>query len=326
MSIPLKAVTGAVPLTVSLTLALGTGVAEARPLPVRSAAGSGEATASPMQDPMGEGEVPKRAVRARSALSADVGRARRAEAQTRYTKASSAVRPARPARRAGRAERGRTLHTRLGRAELSDRMRAAQRQAVRRQRTQMVRRWEARAARAVRYATWQIGTPYVWGGNGRGGFDCSGLTQQAWRHAGIKLPRVAADQFQRTRPHVPVNRLRPGDLVFFHGLGHVGIYAGKGLFIHSPHTGRTVTFERLRGWYRTHYVGAARPGWVPLPELPPAPPTATRSQPRSEPPPRVRPGPPEAQPDTTEGRPNTNETGYDASESETALSEMTDQS
>ncbi|MFC4910419.1 C40 family peptidase [Actinomadura gamaensis] len=140
-----------------------------------------------------------------------------------------------------------------------------------------MRRWQARAEQAVRFATWQIGRPYVWGGSGPRGFDCSGLTQQAWRHAGVKLPRVAADQYRVTRPHVPINRLRPGDLVFFHGLGHVGIYAGKGLFIHSPHTGRTVTFERLRGWYRANYVGAARPGWVPLPHLPPAPPAGADS-------------------------------------------------
>ncbi|WP_147341164.1 C40 family peptidase [Actinomadura logoneensis] len=166
------------------------------------------------------------------------------------------------------ARAGQAQHGRLGRAELAARMLAARRRAVRRQRALLVRRWEARAARAVDYATRQLGRPYVWGGSGRGGFDCSGLTQQAWRHAGVKLPRIAADQFRRTRPHVSVDRLKPGDLVFFHGLGHVGIYTGHGWFIHSPHAGRTVTFERLRGWYRSTFAGAARPGWKELPELP----------------------------------------------------------
>ncbi|RMI34486.1 C40 family peptidase, partial [Actinomadura harenae] len=155
-----------------------------------------------------------------------------------------------------------------GRAEPGAPQAAVRRQAALRQRALLARRWEARAARAVDYATRQLGRPYVWGGSGRRGFDCSGLTQQAWRHAGVRIPRIAADQFRRTRHHVRADRLKPGDLVFFHGLGHVGIYTGRGWFIHSPHSGKTVTFQRLRGWYRSQLTGAARPGWKALPALP----------------------------------------------------------
>ncbi|KAB2351874.1 NlpC/P60 family protein [Actinomadura rudentiformis] len=144
----------------------------------------------------------------------------------------------------------------------------AMQQAVREKRARMEARWQRRADRAVRFALKQRGRPYVYGDTGRRGFDCSGLVQQAWRHAGVSVPRVAATQYRKIRNHVARNKLRPGDLVFFHGLGHVGLYIGKSRFIHAPSTGRRVSIERLNGHYRRSYVGAARPAWKPLPAIP----------------------------------------------------------
>ncbi len=112
-------------------------------------------------------------------------------------------------------------------------------------------------ARAVALAMRELGTPYVWGGESPSGFDCSGLVQWVYARLGVHLPRVAADQYRSGR-HVPRSQLRPGDLVFFDGLGHVGIYAGGGRFVHSPHTGETVRVSTLSGWYAQTYAGATR--------------------------------------------------------------------
>jgi cell wall-associated NlpC family hydrolase len=136
------------------------------------------------------------------------------------------------------------------------------RQAVRKKRVRMMARWQIRADHAVRFAYRQRGKPYRWGGTGPRGYDCSGLVQRAWRAAGVRIPRVTYGQY-RIRTHVPRRRLRPGDLVFFHGLGHVGIYVGRARFIHSPHSGTRVRVERLRGYYRRAFVGAVRPAWRP---------------------------------------------------------------
>ncbi|MFI0447937.1 NlpC/P60 family protein [Actinomadura sp. 6N118] len=144
----------------------------------------------------------------------------------------------------------------------------AMQQAVHEKRARMEAQWQRRADRAVRFALKQRGRPYVYGDTGRRGFDCSGLVQQAWRHAGVSVPRVAATQYRKIRNRVARNKLRPGDLVFFHGLGHVGLYLGKSRFIHAPSTGRRVSIERLNGHYRRSYVGAARPAWKPLPAIP----------------------------------------------------------
>jgi cell wall-associated NlpC family hydrolase len=120
------------------------------------------------------------------------------------------------------------------------------------------------AAEAVSYALAQIGTPYVWGGETPGvGFDCSGLVQAAYAAAGIAIPRTSGAQWLAL-PHVPLDDLRPGDLVFFApgeffpGLpGHVGIYIGKDQMIDAPHTGATVRVENVADWPRP--FGAARP-------------------------------------------------------------------
>jgi hypothetical protein len=118
------------------------------------------------------------------------------------------------------------------------------------------------AASAVRAALGQLGTPYVWGGDGPSGFDCSGLVQWAYAHAGITLPRVAQAQFD-AGPALPAGApLAAGDLVFF-GAGpaqvdHVGIYLGDGRFVDAPHTGATVRVDMLAG-FAPGYVGATRP-------------------------------------------------------------------
>jgi cell wall-associated NlpC family hydrolase len=114
---------------------------------------------------------------------------------------------------------------------------------------------------AITFAAQQLNTPYLWGGTGAGGFDCSGLTQAAYRRAGVTLPRVAQDQFD-TGPTLTADAtVEPGDLVFF-GTGtsavdHVGLYVGAGEMIDAPFTGALVRFD---GAAQTDLVGATSPG------------------------------------------------------------------
>ncbi|MFB9832555.1 C40 family peptidase [Actinoallomurus acaciae] len=115
------------------------------------------------------------------------------------------------------------------------------------------------AGKAVSYAKAQLGKPYVFGGTGPSGYDCSGLTMMAWRAAGVSLPRVVPDQYNAIR-HVAKSDLRPGDLVFFDSLGHEGIYVGGGRFIHAPHTGTDVQYASMsNSYWVSHFVGAGRP-------------------------------------------------------------------
>ncbi|SEG84804.1 Cell wall-associated hydrolase, NlpC family [Nonomuraea solani] len=131
---------------------------------------------------------------------------------------------------------------------------ASQRRAAR------AARQQTKARKAVAVAKNQIGDPYRYGGTGPGSFDCSGLVQFAWKKAGVKLPRVTNSQFARIRNKVSWRNLKPGDLMFFSGLGHVGMYVGKGKMIHSPRTGERVRIDKLGGWRRSSFVGAVRPG------------------------------------------------------------------
>jgi peptidoglycan DL-endopeptidase CwlO len=102
-----------------------------------------------------------------------------------------------------------------------------------------------------------LGIPYVYGGSTPAGFDCSGFTMYVFAQVGVSLPHNAAAQYGVGTP-VDRSQLQPGDLVFFNGLGHVGIYIGGGSFIHSPHTGDVVKISSLSGWYSSTWVGARR--------------------------------------------------------------------
>jgi peptidoglycan DL-endopeptidase CwlO len=111
---------------------------------------------------------------------------------------------------------------------------------------------------AVGAAMSQLGTPYVWGGGSPGGFDCSGLVTWAFAQVGVSVPHSTYSQYTLGVP-VSKDQLQSGDLVFFDGLGHVGIYIGGGQFVHAPHTGDVVKVSSLGdSWYASTYVGARR--------------------------------------------------------------------
>ncbi len=99
--------------------------------------------------------------------------------------------------------------------------------------------------RAARIALREVGVPYRWGGTSpSGGFDCSGLVYWAYGRLGIALPHSSYALARNGRP-VRSSRLRPGDLLFFWGLGHVGLYVGHGRMVHAPHAGERVQVVRL---------------------------------------------------------------------------------
>jgi cell wall-associated NlpC family hydrolase len=155
------------------------------------------------------------------------------------------------------------------------------------------------AATAVAYAMRQLGKPYHWGASGPNAFDCSGLTSAAYRAAGVAIPRVSADQFYAGQP-VAVADLLPGDLVFYADdpanpatIHHVGMYVGKGLMVHAPHTGDVV---RVASIWRAGYAGAVRvvagarrPGArPPTTTLPVPPPSMSTAPPGATAPPTTR--------------------------------------
>lgn len=117
------------------------------------------------------------------------------------------------------------------------------------------------AGRAVQAALSQVGTPYLWGGQSPGGFDCSGLVQWAYAQAGLALPRVAQQQYNAGPALAADAALAPGDLVFFGSgtadVSHVGIYLGDDRMVDAPHTGALVRVEPVAGFAR--YLGAIRP-------------------------------------------------------------------
>ncbi|MEV4078699.1 C40 family peptidase [Nonomuraea fuscirosea] len=120
---------------------------------------------------------------------------------------------------------------------------------------------QRRAAKAVAVAEAQLGDPYRYGATGPAAFDCSGLVQYAWRKAGVTLPRVTGRQYSALRFKVSWSDVRPGDLMFFRGFGHVAMYVGGGRIIHAPRTGERVRLEKLnRSWLKSTFSGAARPG------------------------------------------------------------------
>ncbi|MFI6641280.1 C40 family peptidase [Streptomyces sp. NPDC050504] len=126
---------------------------------------------------------------------------------------------------------------------------------------------------ALRYAVAQIGKPYVWGAEGPGAFDCSGLTSQAWGRAGRAIPRTSQEQWKRL-PKVPLRALRPGDLVvYFPKATHVAMYLGDGMVVQAPRPGARVKVSPIAA---NPLLGAVRPdpgagaveSYAP-PELPP---------------------------------------------------------
>lgn len=108
----------------------------------------------------------------------------------------------------------------------------------------------------------QIGKPYVWGATGPNSYDCSGLSQTAYKHIGIKIPRVAYDQGNYGKK-VDKSDLKPGDLLFFNidgsGISHVGIYIGDRKMIHAPSRGKTVSIVNIdSNYYAKRYVVGRR--------------------------------------------------------------------
>jgi cell wall-associated NlpC family hydrolase len=106
---------------------------------------------------------------------------------------------------------------------------------------------------AASIALQYLGVPYVWGGASPSGFDCSGLVMYVYAQLGISLPHYTVAQWSST---IPVSSPEPGDLVFFDGLGHVGIYIGNGQFVDAPHTGSVVRIDSMSGF--GSYNGARR--------------------------------------------------------------------
>jgi cell wall-associated NlpC family hydrolase len=113
-----------------------------------------------------------------------------------------------------------------------------------------------KAAEVLAFARAQVGKPYVWGATGPSSYDCSGLTQAAWRAAGVSLPRTTWEQV-KTGTRIATADLRPGDLVFFYDdISHVGIYIGDGMMIHAPKPGASVREESI---YYMPIYGSVRP-------------------------------------------------------------------
>jgi cell wall-associated NlpC family hydrolase len=118
---------------------------------------------------------------------------------------------------------------------------------------------------AISYALAQLGKPYIWGGVGPAGFDCSGLVMMAYQAAGISLPRTTFQQVFLGTPVYSFSQLEPGDLIFTPGSdgtatdpGHVGMYIGSGLVVSAPETGDPVMITPLSGYWREQAVAIRR--------------------------------------------------------------------
>jgi cell wall-associated NlpC family hydrolase len=118
---------------------------------------------------------------------------------------------------------------------------------------------------AISYAIRQLGKPYIWGGTGPQGYDCSGLVMMAYQAAGISLPRTTFQQVDVGIPVYSLNGLQPGDLLFSAGAdgtaddpGHVGMYIGSGLVIQAPETGKPIMITPLRGYWSEQTTATRR--------------------------------------------------------------------
>jgi cell wall-associated NlpC family hydrolase len=111
--------------------------------------------------------------------------------------------------------------------------------------------------RVAKIALREVGVPYRWGGESPTGFDCSGLVRWSYLRVGIDLPHSSYALYSHGR-RVARGRMKPGDVLFFDGLGHVGLYVGRGRMVHAPYSGRDVEVVRLADWYRRRLIGARR--------------------------------------------------------------------
>lgn len=116
------------------------------------------------------------------------------------------------------------------------------------------------ARAALDYAYAQQGKPYRYGGEGPESYDCSGLTMMAWKAGGVALPHNAAAQYATVK-HVAYKDLQPGDLVFFQGLGHMGMYVGGEKMIHAPRTGTVIQIVSIASgtYYSSRFLAGGRP-------------------------------------------------------------------
>jgi cell wall-associated NlpC family hydrolase len=123
----------------------------------------------------------------------------------------------------------------------------------------VVKRKPTLGERAAKIALKAVGVPYRWGGSSlTGGFDCSGLVYWTYGRLGVEVPHSSYALFETGR-RVARSRMKPGDVLFFSGLGHVGLYLGRGRMVHAPSTGRRVEVVSLRGSnYGRRLVGARR--------------------------------------------------------------------
>ena len=112
-----------------------------------------------------------------------------------------------------------------------------------------------RGARVVNFAYAQLGKPYVYGATGPSSYDCSGLTQAAWKSVGVSIPRVSNSQLS-SLPSVSKSNLRPGDIVGYYSGSHVGIYVGNGYIIHASRPGQPIKKVALN---TMPYMKAVRP-------------------------------------------------------------------
>jgi cell wall-associated NlpC family hydrolase len=118
---------------------------------------------------------------------------------------------------------------------------------------------------AIAYALAQLGKPYIWGGTGPAGYDCSGLVMMAYQAAGITLPRTTFQQVDAGTPVYGLTQLQPGDLPFTAGSdgtptdpGHVGMYIGDGVVVQAPETGEPIMLTPLTGYWQQNTTAIRR--------------------------------------------------------------------
>ncbi|MFD7652644.1 C40 family peptidase [Actinosynnema sp. NPDC059797] len=123
------------------------------------------------------------------------------------------------------------------------------------------------AGTAIEFTRQQLGEPYLWGGNGPDAWDCSGILVKAFAAAGVKIPRVANDQYMSGGAHLPVREAKAGDLIFWATnpaqpvtVHHVGMYLGNDEYIHAPQTGDVVKISKINWDYHELMPLAVRPG------------------------------------------------------------------